>query len=362
MSLLNQMLSDLDARRAIPGDAAGVPAAVRAVHVAHAAAPARRRRWLLLLLLAGGGVLALGGTRWWLATARAPAGASVAALPAPPARPSAPPASVMPDTPPPPPSAVAAPVQQPADALAAPAAGRPAPLSAEVEPRLRLSPLVSARPAAAEALAPPGVAAARPAAGGLIDKQERPPEPRERAEKLYRQALAMVNRGRHEEALELLRMALREDATHQPARQVLVKLLLDGRALPAAAAVLEEGLRALPTQSDWPLLLGRVQVEAGEPAAALATLERFLDHAGGRADYQGALAAVLFRLGRHAEAEARYAAALRSEVANGRWWVGLGMAQEALGKGSEAQESFTKALSAPGLSGELRAYAESRLR
>lgn len=384
MSLINQMLTDLDARRATAAEGHALPPGVRA---ASGAARATGRRWWRLSLLAGGLLLA-GGAGWYASRGAAPealpplaAEASAVALPASAAVPQAPvvaPAPVPGSVP----VAQPTPVLVPSGSAAPVAAGaaRPAPsATGDVAPRLRMSALTLPLPAAAAPAAAAGTAvtdapAAATANGGRqdampraensprIDKQERPLEPRERAERLYQQALAGVSRGRQGTAVELLQRALREDPGHVPSRQLLVKLLLDSRALPAAAAALEEGVRVLPAQTDWVLLLSRLQVDQGDAVAALRTLEGSQGQAGGRADYPGAIGAVLYRMGRHAESEARYAVASRQEAGNGRWWVGLAMAQEAQGKEREARESYRRALASDGLAAELRAYAESRLR
>ena len=370
MSVINQMLADLDARQAGAGERPALPSEVRV-----ADGGARGGAWSRPLVWGGAALsLALAAGGAWMFFAAEGAGKAVAGS----VEHAAPTSQVLAASPP---GGAAGPVIEVAavapaatavSAAAMPATDRrmspsgytatPASDVSDAVPRLRLSLSASAQEPGNERLPsrPPGDG--RMDGAVRIDKQERALPPRERAEQQYQQALAVLGRGRQGDAADLLQRALRDDAGHAAARQVLVKLHLDAQALPAAAAVLEEGLRAVPGRSDWALLLSRLQVEQGDAAAAWRTLERFQGAAPPGAEYAGAMGAILYRLGRPAEAESRYAAALGLDAGNGRWWVGLAMAQEAQGKEREAREAFRRALAAGGLAADLRAYADSRLR
>ncbi len=73
-------------------------------------------------------------------------------------------------------------------------------------------------------------------------------------------------------------------------------------------------------------------------------------------------AALLQRLGRHEEAAQAYRAALRLAPENGLSWVGLGISLDSLQQGKQAGEAFRRAVATGTLSGEVKAYAESRAR
>jgi MSHA biogenesis protein MshN len=193
-----------------------------------------------------------------------------------------------------------------------------------------------------------------------IEKRALEPNPREQAERLYRSALSQLAQGREQDGMATLNAALRSDPEHAAARQLLIKLNIDRRAYEAAGADLEEGLRRLPQQTGWAMLLSRIKLDRGDPEGALAVLERHENHAGSAADYQAAIAAVLQRLNRLSESAARYLRAAQSEPTNGRWWLGLGMVSEASGKTVEARNAYRNAVETGSLSPDLRAYAESR--
>lgn len=315
MSLINQVLQDLEARR---GGIEGrrLPDEVRAL-------PPQRRR-----------------AAWpWLLAAAACVGIGLAAVYLlPPA--TLPPAAVEPPHPvviPEPVVAVAVP--PPTAPLPAPAAGK------------------TAAPAAREPLVPPG--AATPV---VVAKEVRAPTPRERANAEYAKALAALNQGRTEPAASGLRAALAEDPTWAAPRQALLALLLEQRRFDEAEVLLRQGMAQNPQQVDLAVQLARLQVERKDFPAALETLRQAAPQAAGNADYLGLDAAVLQRLGRHREAAAAYAAGLRLAPQNGVWWMGLGISLEADGRIEEAGEAYRRARDSGALNPASLNFVEQKLK
>jgi MSHA biogenesis protein MshN len=234
-------------------------------------------------------------------------------------------------------------------------------------PREAMAPAPLPDPAAAPALAPaasvatPPVAPVDPATG-LIDKQPVATTAQERAERLYRSALAQVNAGRADDGLTTLRAALREDPSHVAARQTLIRMYVESRSWDAAAGVLRDGLERRPDQAAWAMLLSRLLVERGDNAGALQVLEKHEAGGGGGAAYLAGMAAVLQRSDRQADAAVRYEQAARAEPANGRWWLGLATAREALGQSAEARDAYQRAIATRNLPADLQAFAEAKLK
>jgi MSHA biogenesis protein MshN len=381
MSLINQMLQDLDARQALPGGRHPLPSAVRSL-------PARRSSRLplilaslLVLVLAGGFALyqfdllhSSGAPETFpvrpVAIAPAPSPAPPVALPV------APVEAEPPVAPEPPPEASAPPEKSARqDATLRLRAAK----SMGVESRA--SPLKESAPAGEPTAArrkpeagemPPKVAervpptAAKSAKGTavekMIEKNDSSGSPRERAETDYRKAIGAVNQGRVVEAIDGLRAVLRENDLHSPARQLLVNLLLEAKRLDEAAEVLRDGLQGQPAQIAWAMTLARLQLDRANLAGAWQTLDFSLPAAGNSADYQGFAAHLLQRLGRHREAAKHYQAATVLAPGDGRWWLGLGLAQEAEGNSSEARAAFLQARQTGKLSAELLAVVEQKLR
>ncbi|HJV94037.1 MAG TPA: tetratricopeptide repeat protein, partial [Azonexus sp.] len=186
--------------------------------------------------------------------------------------------------------------------------------------------------------------------------------PRDRADAEYRKAETAQATGRSGEATEALRAALKHDAGHVPARQALLRQLLDQRRFEEAMTMLQEGLDLQPMQTGWAMSLARLQLERGDVTAADRTLGRSQAYAETNADYAAFQGHLKTRLGAHRLAVAHYQRAARLAPGEGRWWLGLGLAQEADGKTAESKEALRRALASATLSGELTAVAEQHLR
>ena len=196
----------------------------------------------------------------------------------------------------------------------------------------------------------------------MIERTDAPGSPRERAETEYRKAIAAVNQGRTAEAVDGLRNVLRHDPLHIASRQLLLKLLLEGKRPDEAAQVLQDGLQGQPAQIGWAMSLARLQVDRKDLTGAWQTLNHSLPAAGSNADYQGFTAHVLQRLGRHKEAAEHFQAATLLSPGDGRWWLGLGLALEEEGRVSEAREAFLRARQCGNLGAELSVLIEQKLR
>lgn len=386
MSLINQMLQDLESRRA--GDVrSAMPNELRPL-------PGRQPRRLGPWLWGGALALAFGGGGFFLAREFALPSLPSAPVPvvqAPPASPALVPVTQgAPDS-----SAVAS---VPAvDAALAPA---PSP-DAVVGGALRLSDSISAVPPAssvsqARAAVQPVAAApsdagkmpsapkvadsngpvavgttavlsprgreVRPPEEGRIEKTPLQPSSQEKAEAEYRRGVSMVNQGQMKEGAESLRQCLRLDGSHAAARQLLLRLVLEQRGYDEARGLLEEGVRLQPGRYQWALTLARLLVDRNDPAAAWQALQGSMGAAAASADYQGLAGNVLQRLGRPRESADYYRAALRIAPNDGRWWLGLGLALEAEGNSPEARQAFQSARASGNLSPELTAFVDQRLR
>lgn len=184
----------------------------------------------------------------------------------------------------------------------------------------------------------------------------------QRSENEYGKAVALVQAGQTSEAIQSLGSVLQLDPGHAAARQTLVDVLVSGRQYAEAERRLQDGLRLDPAQTGLAMILARLQVERGDARAALQTLQHSLPHAAGRADYLAFLAALLQREGRHKEAIEYYSQALRGEPNSGVWLMGMGISLQAENRRDEARDALRRALASNTLSPELQAYVEQLIR
>lgn len=351
MSLINEMLRDLEARRT-PVSMPELQHGIRPVP------PGRRRPGAAalpgLVALLGAGL----GAAAWLRT------------------------GALEETPQPPPAtAAAAPASDPspfagtlrlATSLAAiPPAAPPA--TPPVPARDRSAAARGAgEPAAVPAAGPAATGDANPAPGPKsadlpannngIEKTLLPASPREKADAEYRHAQALLAAGQPAAAQAVLAAALSLDGGHVPARQALLRLLIDQQRMDEAVAVLQAGQEQQPAQLGWAMSLARLLVERGDIAAAEGVLRRSAGYGAGNAEYAGFHGHLLDRLGQFRAAADQYRQAARLAPSDGRWWFGLGAALAGDGQAEAAREAFRRALATGNLNTDLTALAERRLR
>jgi MSHA biogenesis protein MshN len=215
--------------------------------------------------------------------------------------------------------------------------------------------------AAGEAAARP---TPRPAEGppARIERQEREPTARERAETGYRRGVEAMHEGRAQPAEQLLREALTLSPAHEAARQTLLGMLIEQKRNADAEVLLLEGQRQNPAQLGFAMALARLQVERGDVGSALDTLQRSSAAGRERPEFIAFQAGLLARAGRAREAAQQYQAALRMSPQTGVWWMGMAMSLEADKRPAEAAEAFQRARDSNSLNAELTAFVEQRMR
>jgi len=388
MSLINQMLQDLDARN---GGNSGVivpQAAVRPV------AGAESSRSLVIGVVALCVVAGAAGAWYWFNSKAAstppsaqPVAAAKPAQPVQPARPTAPPQDIVVKVEQPPAQQVSASVPK-VEASAPVVAAAPAP--APVKPMKDLKEpqngqlqmdanpsRVAAAPVAAKkrievaanssditpvsSPAPKVVAAASGTPTAMPVKQVRELTPYQRAENEYRRASGLAAQGKTSDASAALERALQLDPRHVAARQMLATMMVEGGRADDAISLLKAGIALDQTQPSLAMALARLQVEKGDAKAALDTLQGGLPYAAEYADYHAFLAALLQRVERHKEAVDEYGAALRIAPQNGLWWMGIGISLQADNRPKDARDAYVRAKASDTLSAELQAFVDQKL-
>lgn len=367
MSLINQMLQDLDSRGSDALTAEPMYAQIRTVDSA-----AVRRPWWLMAVP---GILLLALLAWLLwqqflpAARRLPLKESVLAKMAPTAAPVAAPAAA-------PVSAESLPPMNDLPLLLKLSSGFEGPLpaaSAHVEkntPVPLLARIEKVEPEQQDKIEKniaAGISAAsvapakKPEQGTVVSKFLKETSPQQQAEGEYRQATVLQQQGRSSEAIILLEQALKSDPQHAAARQSLIGLLLENKRHEEAMRSLQQGLNQDQNQPGLAMILARLQVERGNLPLAVETLQRSLPHAIERADYLAFLAALQQRGSHHKEATDLYRRALKQNPKNALWWMGLGISLQADGRVAEASDAYGRAKSTHGLSPELLAFVEQKL-
>ena len=199
--------------------------------------------------------------------------------------------------------------------------------------------------------------------GQTVDgKQIKQVNPQQRAEHEFRKAVALMHQGRINEALDGYSAALQYDASYEAARQAMAGLLIENKRSGEAERILQEGVRINPRQTGFVMILSRIQMERGDAAAALDTLQKSLPHASNQAEYRAFMGALLQRQSRHKEAAEHYRAAVSLSPGSGVWLMGLGISLQADGQTAEAHDAFLRAKESNSLSADLQAFVDQRIK
>lgn len=186
--------------------------------------------------------------------------------------------------------------------------------------------------------------------------------PQQRAESEYRRGSDLLTQGRQPQAIDAFAQALALDVAHDPARQALVAAFLRNKNPAEAERLLQERQALQPRSAVFAMMLARLQAERGDNEQALDTLRAGQPVAGSNPAYYATTAALMARLGQHAEAITQYQNALRIAPQSGVWWMGLGLSFQAQGSLAEAQEALRRARGSDNLPVELAAFVDQRLR
>ncbi len=364
MSLLNQVLQDLQARQAPNVNTAQTT--LRDVRIPPRGAPqAARRPWVLwtaIVLLSGiSGSLLWQRSRFNAAPLRRAPIARAATRPAPP---SAAAAGISATAPAPVPTTIPARAITPLTVAAPPVAAH-APAAAPV------SPASAPRAAAVAVTTPPAtqkIPTARPPPAGMsglapraVEKTIRPLSPEQQAELTYQDAVRLLQSGRPSAAEPRLRAALDSYPAHRAARTVLAGLLINTSRLTEALQVLGAGLALAPSYAPFAKLYARLRIDQGDLNGARAVLERAAPTAQDDPEYLALLAALYQRLGLYNQAAETYRGALQTQPRNGVLWLGLGLALENAGDRADALMAYQRAQQSGTLAAEILRYIDGRV-
>lgn len=176
-----------------------------------------------------------------------------------------------------------------------------------------------------------------------LRKIHRPLNSKQLAEIAYKKGFEFLQQGRMHQGKESLRKALSLYLPHIKAREMLAGLYIKSGRLINAAELLSEGVKLVPEYPLFAQLYARVLLEQKNPQLALKILEQGTARINVEPDYFALLAATYQRVKNHEKAVALYLQLVKIRSNEGIWWLGLGISLEKLGKNKEALEAYQRA-------------------
>jgi len=194
-----------------------------------------------------------------------------------------------------------------------------------------------------------------------VNKRSRPLSDEQRAELAYQKGYQLLGREQMEAGERQLRDALTHYRRHHGARELLASVYIKSGRYVEAGSLLKEGLMLAPAHTLFAKLYARVLLKQQKPARAIAILERQPPMTGVDSEYHALLAALYQQTGQHLKAAASYRDVLRVDPRQGNWWIGLGISLEKLEKYAEARSAYQRAKNSANLTENLRQYVDKRL-
>ncbi|KAA3628784.1 MAG: hypothetical protein DWQ09_07070 [Proteobacteria bacterium] len=217
-------------------------------------------------------------------------------------------------------------------------------------------PTKPAREVIATAKAPPA-----PRSAPLMERVTRPQSSREKAQSAYLKGADLVRLNRLGEAETSLRSALALDPDLIEAREILAAVLLRSQRSDEAERVLWLGLERNKGAYSLARIYARILVERNEVDAAIQVLEASLPAPALDPEFYGLLAALYQRVAEHAKAAEAYRRVLAITPERGIWWTGLGISLEQLSRSSEAFQAYRRARGSSGMAPQLLSFVDGRL-
>ncbi len=146
---------------------------------------------------------------------------------------------------------------------------------------------------------------------------------------------------------------------HQAARKQLAALLYGRQATQQAVNILAQGIELNPQDAELRLMQARIYVESGFQEQAydiLRPLSQVLD-----TEYQALLATLAQSLKQYESAKVAYTQLIKIQANQGRWYLGLAISHDSLGEYQQAYTAYNNAINTSGLSDSALSFARQRM-
>lgn len=153
-----------------------------------------------------------------------------------------------------------------------------------------------------------------------------------------------IARGHHQRAESQLQNLLDEDRSHDDARELLAVQLQRRGEQQAAIALLEQGLDEGASPARFARQLGRILLDQEQPERARQVMTEHAPASGSDADFLQVLAAAHRQAGDHPAAESAYRQLIGLAPQRVAAWIGLAASLEALERPSEAHQAYVRVL------------------
>jgi len=185
---------------------------------------------------------------------------------------------------------------------------------------------------------------------------------KQQAEVAYTIGYKLLQQNKIYSAESKLLLALEHNINHIKAREMLVGLYLKMRRKVEARDILMKGIVLLPSYTNFTKLYARLLLDNNETDTAVKILLQHKPALSSDPNYYALLAASYQRQKNHNAAANTYVELLKIKPREGIWWVGMAISLEALNKKQEALNAYEKARQTGTLNTRISNYSSQRLK
>lgn len=194
----------------------------------------------------------------------------------------------------------------------------------------------------------------------IVRKKLRPLDNNKLAEIAYQQGYDHIARGQQAEAEKKLKHTLELRPNHVKAREMLAVLYLQQERVTDAADLLKQGISESPRYVAFREIYARVLMAQNQLPKAISMLREAAPDLNQYPNYHALLAGLYQQNKQHEEAAAIYLNLVKKNPQQSQWWLGMAIAMEKIGKKTEAISAYKKARELK-LPAKLMKYANTRL-
>ena len=239
------------------------------------------------------------------------------------------------------------------------AAAKVQPVATQIKPATVQPKVATTQPEAKPAVAT--VAKAGPKSQGKLSKTPVELTLSEQADVAYQQAQQLMVEGDTDNSIAVLLKILAALPAHHDSRQLLVTQLVKQGQIQQAEEVLRAGLKIAPKHLAFVETLAHLYVDKKHYQKALTVLSAVHPLIEKHPQYYAFMAAVHEHLGNYSTAVQLYETLLHIQPTNSVWWLGFAISLEGIGANDSAIKAYKHAQMNTHLQPQLRIYIHKRL-
>lgn len=174
-------------------------------------------------------------------------------------------------------------------------------------------------------------------------------------------ALRQISDGQTEEANETLEQFILNNRYAHQSRETYAKLLMSRGDLQGANALIDVGLGLAPNHAGFKKVKARLLMSVGEISDAVDILISRAPDMADDSEYHDLLASAQLSSRDFSGAVISYRGLVQHDQSQGKWWYGFAAAHDQLGNSGEARQAYSRAIQYSNLSANLRRRSQERL-